>query len=157
MSQKAWFPSNLWPNAAQAYTRWIHDSIQNNMPYDKFVRELLTTSGSNFRDPQVNFYRAFQIRSPEFIAENAALVFMGLRLKDSGLEQKKILGMEAFFTKVGFKYTEEWKAEIVYFNPEGKPVLDAEGKVVLPEPLNGAPLELAPDKDPRLAFAAWLT
>ena len=55
---KAEFPINLWPNAVQAYHRWIHDAIESNMPYDEFARQLLTSSGSNFRVPQVNFYRA---------------------------------------------------------------------------------------------------
>ena len=57
---KAEFPINLWPNAVQAYHRWICDAIAGNMPYDQFVRDMLTSSGSNFRVPQVNFYRAIQ-------------------------------------------------------------------------------------------------
>ena len=48
---KAEFPINLWPNAAQAYHRWIRAVIKENMPYDQFVREMLTASGSNFRVP----------------------------------------------------------------------------------------------------------
>ena len=55
---KSEFPIKLWPNAVQAYHRWIRTAIKENLPYDRFVRELLTGSGSNFRDPQVNFYRA---------------------------------------------------------------------------------------------------
>ena len=46
---KAEFPINLWPNAAQAYHHWIRAAIRENKPYDRFVRELLTASGSNFR------------------------------------------------------------------------------------------------------------
>ena len=46
---KAEFPINLWPNAAQTYHRWIRTSIKNNLPYDQFVRQMLTASGSNFR------------------------------------------------------------------------------------------------------------
>src|ERR1022692_2100474 len=41
---KAEFPVNLWPNAAQAYHHWIRASVKDNMPYDRFVRELLTSS-----------------------------------------------------------------------------------------------------------------
>ena len=154
---KAEFPSNLWPNAAQAYARMVKDRIQNNTPYDKFVRELLTTSGSNFRDPAVNFYRAFQERSPQLLAENAVQNFMGLRLAESGLTENQILGMAAFFTKVGYKGTEEWKEEIIFFNPAGKPLTDKEGKPVLPTPLNGKAFEIPADTDPRLVFADWLT
>jgi len=46
---KAEFPINLWPNAVQAYHRWIQTAIRRNMPYDQFARELLTSNGSNFR------------------------------------------------------------------------------------------------------------
>ena len=52
---KSEFPINLWPNAVQAYHRWIRTCVKENMPYDRFVREMLTASGSNFRKPQVNF------------------------------------------------------------------------------------------------------
>ena len=52
---KSEFPINLWPNAVQAYHRWIRSSLRQNLPYDRFVREMLTASGSNFRVPQVNF------------------------------------------------------------------------------------------------------
>ncbi len=65
---KAEFPINLWPNAAQAYHRWIHSAVKNNLPYDQFAYQLLTSSGSNFRTPQVNFYRALQSKEPEAIA-----------------------------------------------------------------------------------------
>src|SRR5579863_10071368 len=45
---KAEFPINLWPNAAQAYHRWLRQAIRENKPWDKLARELLTASGSNF-------------------------------------------------------------------------------------------------------------
>ena len=74
---KAEFPVNLWPNAAQAYHRWVRASIAQNKPYDRFAREMLTSSGSNFRVGPVNFYRAIQNRTPEGIASAVALTFMG--------------------------------------------------------------------------------
>lgn len=49
---KSEFPSNLWPNAVQAYHRWIKESLKNNLPYDRFAMALLTSSGSNFREEQ---------------------------------------------------------------------------------------------------------
>jgi len=112
---KAEFPINLWPNAAQAYHRWIHHAIRSNMPYDRFVRELLTSSGSNFRVPQVNFYRAMQSRDPKGIARAVALTFMGTRVDH--WPEERLAGMAAFFTKVAYKPTGEWKEEIVIFDP----------------------------------------
>ena len=112
---KAEFPINLWPNAAQAYHRWIRTSLRNNLPYDQFVREMLTSSGSNFRVPQVNFYRAMQSKEPPAIAQAVALTFMGTRAEK--WPEERLAGMAAFFSQIGYKETAEWKEEIVFFDP----------------------------------------
>ena len=154
---KSEFPCNLWPNAVQAYDRWIRDQWRANRPYDRFVRDLLTANGSNFRVPPANFYRAFQARTPRLIADNVALVFMGLRLDDCGWTPDQVLGFSAFFAKVGYKSTDEWKEEIVFFNPDGVLMDATTNHPVLPTPPGGKPLRLARDQDPRVAFADWLT
>ena len=87
---KSEFPIKLWPNAVQAYHRWIRTSIKENMPYDRFVREMLTASGSNFRDPQVNFYRAVQSREPQAIAQAVALSVHGRAAGE--LAQRALVG-----------------------------------------------------------------
>ena len=92
---KAEFPVNLWPNAAQAYHRWVRASIAENKPYDRFARELLTSSGSNFRVGPVNFFRAVQNRTPEGICTAVALVFMGTRV--GSWPADKLAGMAAFY------------------------------------------------------------
>jgi len=154
---KAEFPSNLWPNAVQAYHRWVVDAVRNNMPYDQFARALLTTSGSNFRDAPVNFYRPFQQRTPRNIFGTAALIFMGVRLDNSGWSEEALLGMDAFFAKVAYKKTSEWKEEVVYFNPTNVFLHPETKKPVVPQPLGGKPLKLGALDDPRIAFAGWLT
>jgi len=113
---KAEFPINLWPNAAQAYSRWIRTAIRDNMPYDRFVRELLTANGSNFRVPQVNFYRAVQSKDPTTIAQAVALTFMGVRAEK--WPKDRLDGMAVFFSRISYKPTGEWKEEIVAFDPE---------------------------------------
>ncbi len=98
---KAEFPINLWPNAAQAYHRWVRTCIKDNVPYDQMVRQMLTSSGSNFRVPPVNFYRAMQNREPAGIAQTVALTFMGTRADK--WPKERLAGMAGFFTKVGYK------------------------------------------------------
>ena len=61
---KAEFPVNLWPNAVQAYHRWIHYAMEANLPFNRFAYLLLTSSGSNFRQPMINFYRGAQSQEP---------------------------------------------------------------------------------------------
>ncbi len=152
---KAEFPINLWPNAAQAYYRWIRTSIAENRPYDWFVRELLTANGSNFRVGQVNFYRAVQSRTPEGIAQAVALTFMGTRAEN--WPEDRLAGMAVFFSKITYKPTSEWKEEIVAFDPSREPA-DAEpagGRLTASFP-DGTAVQLAARQDPRKAFADWL-
>ncbi len=151
---KSEFPINLWPNAVQAYYRWIHTCIRENMPYDRFVREMLTSNGSNFREPQVNFYRAVQSKEPQAIAQAVALTFMGART--GGWSKDRIAGMAAFFSEIGYKSTGEWKEEIVYYNPDkasSGPTAGMWKNAVFPD---GKAVKLAPDHDPRDVFASWL-
>ena len=152
---KAEFPVNLWPNAAQAYHRWIRASIKENKPYDRFVRELLTASGSNFRVPQVNFYRAIQSREPSAIASAVALTFMGVRT--DGWPKERLAGMAVLFSQVGYKATAEWKEEIVFFDP-GKNVSSATRAASQPAAVfpDGTAAKVAPDRDGREVFADWL-
>ena len=145
---KAEFPINLWPNAAQAYHRWIHSSIKENIPYDAFVRELLTASGSNFRVGAVNFYRAMQSHEAAGIAQTVALTFMGQRAWSSN----QLTGLAGFFAQVGYKSTGEWKEEIVFYDP----TRDTNGLAKLAAFPDGRPIKLSDNKDPREAFAQWL-
>ncbi len=178
---KAEFPVNLWPNAAQAYHRWVRASLAENKPYDKFVRELLTSSGSNFRVGPVNFYRAIQNRNPEGIARAVALTFMGARAES--WPTNRLLGMTAFFSQIGYKPTSEWKEEHVFWDPLGETSVEgnsAPGEAsiaaiaqpsnttakaslpcrtnTLPEPVfpDGTKVKLSSDRDPREVFADWL-
>lgn len=179
---KAEFPINLWPNAAQAYHHWVRASIAENKPYDKFARELLTSSGSNFRVGPVNFYRAVQNRTPEGIARAVALTFMGARAES--WPTNRLAAMTAFFSKLGYKPTSEWKEEHVFWDPLGSSTVagnSAPGRAAvaaigqpsnsvsqlsLPTRTNlvpseavfpdGARVKLPPDRDPRELFADWL-
>lgn len=114
---KAEFPINLWPNAAQAYHHWIQTSLRDNKPYDQFVREMLTSNGSNFRVGPVNFYRAMQNKTPEGIAAAVALTFMGTRA-ESWPKKNYLPGMSVFFSQISYKPTREWKEEIVFWDPD---------------------------------------
>lgn len=145
---KAEFPINLWPNAAQAYHRWIRTSVRDNKPYDQFARELLTSSGSNFRVGPVNFYRAMQNRDPQGIAQTVALTLMGTRADK--WPTNELAGFAAFFAQVGYKSTSEWKEEIVFWNPAAT---NAPAVGVLP---GGKQIRLPGDRDPREVFADWL-
>ena len=152
---KSEFPINLWPNAAQAYHRWIRTAVKENKPYDRFVRELLTASGSNFRVPPVNFYRALRDKEPETVAGAVALTFMGTRVES--WPKERLSEMALFFRGIKYKKTAEWKEEIVFVD-----LFDASAEGIGRRPAigvfpDGARVDLPPDVDRRRVFAEWLT
>ena len=179
---KAEFPVKLWPNAAQAYYRWVWESLAQNKPYDKFARELLTSSGSNFRVGPVNFYRAIQDKTPEGIAAAVGATLLGARVHLWPADRRA--GLAPFFSQVGYKPTSEWKEEIVFWDPLNStavpgstaPGVDSVAKAVtvanqipqaLAKPLSengplaavfpdGAKTTIPPNRDPREVFAEWL-
>ena len=140
---KSEFPSNLWPNGVQAYNRWIYEKLMNNVPYDQMVRELLLSTGSNFRDPAANFYRGFQERSPENFYANINLLFLGNRnCTDNGY---------LCFSQIKFKSTKEWKEEIIYIDYRKElpwqQIKLADGTILQPDY----------NTDWREAYVNWLT
>ncbi len=151
---KAEFPINLWPNAAQAYHRWLRNAIRDNKPYDQFAHELLTSSGSNFDTPPVNFYRAMQNRTPTGIAQAVALTFLGERAER--WPSNKLANLALFFANIGYKATTEWKEEIVFFNPGSTNTGALNGAARMASLPDGSTVSLSPERDPRDVFADWL-
>jgi len=148
---KAEFPIKLWPNAVQAYYRWIHTSVRENKPMHLFARQLLLANGSNFREGEVNFYRAMQDRTPQGIAATVALTFMGERADK--WPKEKLDAMAGFFAQIAYKSTAEWKEEIVFYDPTA----DKDGltkHAMFPDGTTAA-IKTGLD-DPRLVFAEWL-
>lgn len=144
---KSEFPINLWPNAVQAYQHWVWEAVRKNMPYNEFARTLLTASGSDFRDPPSNFYRATENKTPVGYASVAALTFMGTRLDEWKDADRK--EFEKLFSRIAKKKTDEWKEVIIYLDPAPSDPMT----VKMPD---GIELKISPDEDPRVAFADWL-
>ena len=144
---KAEFPVNLWPNGAQAYHRWLLQAIARNLPYDRFCRQLLLATGSNFRAPEVNFWRSAAERTPRGFSRAAALLFLSARSErwPEPLQQ----GFANLFARVAWKPTREWKEEIVYCDL----LKQAPAQALLPD---GSTVQLPAETDPRHAFADWL-
>ena len=63
------------PKGTHVFQRWIRQSLEQNVPMDRFVRELLTSDGSTFRNPAANYYRIS--RDPENSVENDRAAFPG--------------------------------------------------------------------------------
>ena len=120
---KSEYPVRVWPKAVAVYYQWVHDSLAANKPYDQFARELLTATGSNFRVGPANFVRAVPDQGCAHARRDhrAGLHGRAHRLRPlpcpppRKLERPTtISALGAFFARVNYKGTQEWKEEIVY-------------------------------------------
>ena len=57
--------------------KWIRGEIDNNTPYDQFVRKILTATGSNKENPPASYFKI--LRTPEDTMENTTHLFLATR------------------------------------------------------------------------------
>ena len=144
---KSEFPINLWPNAVQAYHRKIHDDLLADRSLKEMFYEMLTISGSNFRTPYANFFRASADRSPEGLAKMVLLTTMNMR--EDALSESDFKNFAKLFSCIRYKSTYEWKEQIVYNTIEPQ-----EFTACLPD---GSSVKVnSAKRDPREIFADWL-
>ncbi len=160
---KSEYPVRVWPRGVQTYYRWLRESLATNKPYDQFVREMLTATGSDFRVGPANYFRAVPNRDAASYAETTAQLFMGARLACARCHAHPtenwtlddVLGMAAFFSKVAIKSTQEWKEEVVYLNPHGAVYHPRTKQPVRPKVLGGEAIDIGAEEDARTKLADW--
>jgi hypothetical protein len=64
---------------AEAFSAWLVNSIRDDVPYDRFARQLLTATGDTRDVPAASFFVA--IPGPEERTEMTAQLFLGSRLE----------------------------------------------------------------------------
>src|SRR6478672_10726386 len=147
--------------AALLYFDWLKSKMTSNVPVDQMVRELLSSSGSSFTSPAVNYY--VTERNPQKITENVAQVFMGMRIQCAQCHNHPFdrwtmddyYGFAAFFKQVGRKQGDDPR-EVVVFNSGGGEVKHlVGGRVMAPKFLGGATPDVK-GKDRRAVMADWL-
>ncbi len=128
------------------------------------MREILTASGSITANPAVAWYRSVQ--KPQDQLQDVAQLFAGTRLQCAQCHhhpferwsQQDYYGFSAFFSTLGRKKSDEPMEEIVFHQTrEASAEHPRTKQQVKPTLLGGQPLAIAPETDPRLALAEWLT
>ncbi len=148
-----------------ALQNWLTASFRENKPFDRFVRELLTSRGSTFSNGPANYYRI--ARNPQDLTEATSQIFLGVRLQCAKCHHHpyETLGQEdyyrfaAFFARVGNKNSQEFgifgQETVVVARSNGEVRHPRTGQIMQPAPLHGKPA--TETRDRRLALADWLT
>lgn len=149
------------------FAGWIRDSLAANKPYDQFVSEILTASGSQNENPPAIWYRAVR-KSPEFV-ESVSQAFLGVRVQCAQCHhhpterwsQSDYFGLAAVFARVGrkggFADAEVPTDEFIFVKDRGDVRHPRTGEVLAPRPLGGEPFSLDLHDDPRRSLARWMT
>ena len=149
------------------FTGWIRDCLAANVPYDRFVSEILTAVGSQETQPPTVWYRT--VRTTENYVESVSQAFLGVRVQCAQCHhhpaerwsQADYYGLAAIFARVGrkggFADAEVPTNEVIYLAEEGQVVHPRTGQVMQPRPLGGPDLSLGRYDDPRRSLAAWMT
>ncbi len=149
------------------FAGWIRDSIAANKPYDQFVTEILTATGSQRLNPPTVWYRS--VRTSTDYVESVAQAFLGVRIQcaqchhhpSENWSQADYFGLAAAFARVGrkggFADAEVPTDEIIFVKDRGAVQHPRTGEVLAPKPLGSAPFDLGVHDDPRRHLAAWMT
>lgn len=149
------------------FAGWIHDSMAANMPYDRFVTEILTAAGSQEKNPATIWYRTVRT-TPDYV-ESIAQAFLGIRIQcaqchhhpSEKWSQADYYQLAAVFARVGrrggFADAEVPTAETIYLADEGEVVHPRTGQVMLPRPPGGPDFKVDRYDDPRRSLARWMT
>ena len=148
-----------------SFRNWVRQALRENMPVDRFVREIITAEGSTYTEGPANFYRIG--RTPEDWAETVAQVFMGIRLQCAKCHQHPFerfsqddyYGLAAFFARLATKKSDEFgifgREQVVYVNLSGDIRHPRKQQIVPPRPLDGPIMDDPLDR--RVKLAEWLT
>ena len=149
------------------FSAWIRDSLANNKPYDQFVSEILTASGSQSENPPTLWYRTVR-KSPEYV-ESVAQAFLGVRIQcaqchhhpSERWSQTDYYRLAAVFARVGrkggFADAEVPTDEVIFVSDKGSVVHPRTGEVLAPAALGSDVFRLDHHVDPREQLAEWMT
>ncbi|MGB0581200.1 MAG: DUF1549 domain-containing protein [Limisphaerales bacterium] len=147
-----------------AFHSWIRESLDQNKPYDIFVREVLAASGDIAHNPPVAWYR--QVKSSSQQLEDTAQLFLGTRLQCAQCHhhpfekwsQADYYSFGAFFSQVARRPGSQPGEEMIFASrkvPAGTNKKNSQK--VLPAGLGAKPVELTSDDDARHSLVDWMT
>ncbi|MCU0705223.1 MAG: DUF1549 and DUF1553 domain-containing protein [Fimbriiglobus sp.] len=161
-------PYHVGIKATFTYDQWIREQFRKNVPYDQFVREIITAQGSTWKNGATVFYR--NRREPEELAPMVSQLFLGVRLDCAKCHQHPsekwgqadFYSFAAFFGRIGRKGVGisapiSGGEEVMFVKESGSVKHPLTGQELPPTPLLGSPLTIPADRDPRAVLADWVT
>ena len=150
-----------------AFHRWIRNAIAENIPYDRFVRDIITATGNVSVNPPAQWYA--EVRYLDRYVDDSAQLFLGMRIGCARchhhpfekISQEDYYGIAAFFSRVdrkgGAGVAERRANEAVFVKPTGQVKHPLTGDIVAPHGLGQTDLDIPSFEDPRHNFVDWMS
>lgn len=151
---------------------WIREAIANDMPYDEFARSIIAASGDEVKNPPTVWYK--ELTLPEQFVDDVAQVFLGQRLACAQCHhhpyekwsQDDYWGLAAFWGRLGRKTlvqpgfnpqnNQAGQPQFIYVKSSGTVLNKRNSKTAEIKPLDGEPMNIAPESDPRHKLVDWM-
>jgi hypothetical protein len=147
-----------------AFHAWMRDNLLANTPYDQIVRQILASTGTIVSNPPVAWYK--RVKEPTTQVEDVAQLFLGVRMQCAQCHhhpferwtQAEYYHLAAFFSQIGRKPTAIAGEDLIFHKRGLAQTEHRKTRVMLkPAGLGEPELDIAPDDDPRLALADWMS
>ena len=146
-----------------AFYNWIRDQLHENVPYDQFVRDIVTATGDVQVHAPVAWYR--ELRDKSSLVEDTAQLFLGMRIQCAKCHhhpfekwsQRDYHGFSAFYAQIGRKKTGQGGEQIFHRRGNARAKNPKTGEQLVPTGLDAEPISMSPLDDPRDALADWMT
>jgi len=151
------------PNAVTAFSGYIRQSVAQNKPWDRFVREILTARGNTLENGAANYFVLH--KEPIELTETTTQAFLGMsltcaRCHNHPLEkwtQNQYYEMANFMARVRLKNGEQDGEVLVLTSDQGDVTHPRLNRPLPPVPLDGKSIALDAKGDRREELARWLT
>lgn len=143
---------------------WLVTSFQDNKPFDKMVRELLTASGTMEIDPALAWFR--QVDNTDSRIEDLSQLFLGQRLQCARCHHHPYekWGQQDYYHMAAFLSTVDRRDSGKPQEPRFVPQVNTpsarnpkNGTPLAPAGLDSTAIAPEPTQDPRSALADWMT
>ena len=146
-----------------AFHQFIRASVEANMPWDDFVRTILTAQGNTIENGAANYF--VMHKETVDLTETTSQAFLGMsltcaRCHNHPLEkwtQDDYYGMANLFATVTIKNSVTGQGNDVVAAPFGDVIHPRLGRGVAPKPLDAEAMDVSAGGDRRAVLARWLT
>ena len=152
-----------------AFHNWIRKAMTQDKPYDQFVREILVATGEETNSPPTVWYK--ELQQPEQFVDDVSQVFLGQRLACAQCHhhpyekwsQDDYWGLAAYFGRLGRRnyqvpgnQNQQVQRVAIFSRSSGGVTNKRTSKPAIMKPLEGEPITVDADDDPREKLVDWM-